>query len=141
MSDEVVRVDDKPSSNGERYRTALKQARGLGSSKSGTHHFIIQRVTAVALVPLVLWIIYVALTLVHADYAQARALVHQPFNAVLLIAFVIATFWHAQLGLQVVIEDYVHTGWLEAASQILVKFLCWLGALAGVLAIVRIALG
>ncbi|HEX6831987.1 MAG TPA: succinate dehydrogenase, hydrophobic membrane anchor protein [Rudaea sp.] len=128
--------------SGENYRSPLKQARGLGSAKSGTHHFIVQRITAVALVPLVLWVIWLALAIAHGgDYAQARALVHQPWNAVLLIAFVIATFWHAQLGLQVVIEDYVHTGWLEALLQILVKFLCWLGALAGVLAIVRIALG
>lgn len=122
-------------------QTPLKRVRGLGSAKSGTHHFIVQRVTALALVPLVMWIIWLALALMHADYAQALALVHQPINSVLLIAFVIATFWHAQLGLQVVIEDYVHTRWLEVASQVAIKFLCMLGALASVLAIVRIALG
>jgi len=88
-----------------------------------------------------LWIVYVALELLHADYAHARALVHQPFNAMLLIAFVVALFWHAQLGLQVVIEDYVHTRWLEIAAQLAVKFLCVLGALAGALAIVRVVLG
>ena len=98
-------------------QTPLKRVRGLGSAKSGTHHFIVQRVTAVALVPLVLWIVYVALELLHADYAHARALVHQPFNAMLLIAFVVALFWHAQLGLQVVIEDYVHTRWLEISGD------------------------
>jgi succinate dehydrogenase / fumarate reductase membrane anchor subunit len=122
-------------------QTPLKRARGLGSSKSGTHHFIVQRVTAVALIPLVLWIIWLALALMHADYAHARALVHQPVNAVLLIAFVLAMFWHAQLGLQVVVEDYVHTRWLEVTAQLAIKFLCVLGALASVLAVVRIALG
>jgi len=122
-------------------RTPLKRVRGLGSAKSGTHHFIVQRVTAVALIPLVLWIIWLALALLHADYARARALVHTPFNALLLIAFLIAAFWHAQLGVQVVIEDYVHTRWLEVAAQLAVKFLCALGALASVLAVVRIALG
>ena len=122
-------------------QTPLKRARGLGSAKSGTHHFIIQRVTAIALIPLVLWSIWFALTLLHADYAQARALLHQPFNALLLIAFVIAAFWHAQLGVQVVIEDYVHTRWLEVAAQLAVKFACVLGALASVLAVVRVALG
>jgi len=121
-------------------QTPLKRVRGLGSAKSGTDHFIVQRVTAVALIPLALWIIYFALELLRADYAQARALVHQPLNAVLLIAFVIALFWHAQLGLQVVIEDYVHTRWVEVTSQLAVKFLCVLGALASVLAVVRIAL-
>ena len=123
------------------YKTPLKRVRGLGSAKSGTHHFIVQRVTAVALIPLVLWIIWLALALLHADYAHARALVHAPINAVLLIAFLIVAFWHAQLGLQVVIEDYVHTRWLEVAWQLAIKFLCVLGALASVLAIVRIALG
>jgi len=60
---------------------------------------------------------------------------------VLMLAFVVAVFWHAQLGLQVVIEDYVHTRWLEVALQLAVEFLCVLGALASVLAVVRIALG
>jgi len=122
-------------------QTPLKRARGLGSAKSGTHHFIVQRVTALALIPLGLWIIWLGLALMHADYVHARALVHQPLNALLLIAFVIAMFSHAQLGLQVVVEDYVHTRWLEVTAQLAIKFLCVLGALASVLAVVRIALG
>jgi succinate dehydrogenase / fumarate reductase membrane anchor subunit len=122
-------------------QTPLKRARGLGSAKDGTHHFIVQRITALALVPLALWTIWLALALVHADYAHARAIVHHPFAAIWLTAFVIATFWHAQLGLQVVIEDYVHSRWLEITAQLAVKFFCVIGALASVLAIVRIALG
>ncbi|MGH8041549.1 MAG: succinate dehydrogenase, hydrophobic membrane anchor protein [Rudaea sp.] len=122
-------------------RTPLKRVRGLGSAKSGTHHFIIQRITAIALIPLVFWTIWLALVLLHADYTQASALLHQPINALLMIAFVIALFWHAQLGIQVVIEDYVHTRWLEGTAQILVRFACVIGALVSVLAIVRIALG
>jgi succinate dehydrogenase / fumarate reductase membrane anchor subunit len=121
-------------------QTPLKRARGLGSAKDGTHHFLVQRITALALVPLGIWIVFLALTVMHADYAQARAIVHQPFAAIWLAAFVIATFWHAQLGLQVVIEDYVHTRWLEVTAQIAVKFFCFIGALASVLAVVRIAL-
>ena len=121
-------------------QTPLKRARGLGSAKSGVHHWIVQRVTAVALIPLCLWLVYLVLAAMHADYAQARALVHAPVNALLLIAFVLAVFWHVQLGLQVVIEDYVHTHWLEITSQLVVKFFCVLGAVACVLAIVKIAL-
>lgn len=124
-----------------RLRTPLKRARGIGSGKTGTHHFIVQRITAVALVPLSLWFVWLALSLLHLDYAGARALVGQPWNAVLMIAFVGAVFWHAQLGLQVVIEDYVHTRGLEIAAQVAVKLLAALGALACTLAVVRIAIG
>jgi succinate dehydrogenase / fumarate reductase membrane anchor subunit len=126
--------------NAAKFRTPLKRARGLGAAKEGLHHFIVQRLTAVALVPLTLWIVWLALRVLHADYAQARALVHDPINATLLLAFVLAVFWHAQLGIQVVLEDYVHTRWLELTAQVLVKFFCVLGALASAFAIVRIAL-
>jgi succinate dehydrogenase / fumarate reductase membrane anchor subunit len=122
-------------------RTPLKTALGLGSARSGAHHFVVQRVTALALAFLSLWFVWIVLRVLHADFAAAHALIAQPFNAVLLIAFVVAVFWHAQLGLQVVIEDYVHTRWLEVLAQIAVKFLCFLGAAASVLAVVRIALG
>jgi succinate dehydrogenase / fumarate reductase membrane anchor subunit len=121
-------------------QTPLKRARGLGSAKDGTHHFVVQRITALALVPLALWVIWLALALVRADYAHARAIVHHPFAAIWLTAFVIATFWHAQLGLQVVIEDYVHARAVEITLHLLNMFLCTLGAIASVYAIARIAL-
>jgi succinate dehydrogenase / fumarate reductase membrane anchor subunit len=120
------------------YQTPLKRVLALGSARGGTHHFITQRVTALALIPLSLWTIWLALTLVQADYAHARIIVHRPFAAVWLIALVIAVFWHAQLGLQVVIEDYVHTRWLEVLSQLAVKLFCVIGALTAVVAIGRI---
>jgi succinate dehydrogenase / fumarate reductase membrane anchor subunit len=122
-------------------RTPLKNALGLGSARQGAHHFIIQRVTAVALVLLGGWFVWTVLSLLHLDYAGARALVAQPCNAVLLLAFVVTVFWHAQLGLQVVIEDYVHARGSQLALQLAVKFLCFLGAAASVLAILKIALG
>jgi len=80
------------------------------------------------------------LSLLHADYATALATVAKPWNAMLLIIFLITMFWHAVLGLQVVIEDYVHTRWKEVLSMVLIKFLAVLGALASVLAVLRIAL-
>ena len=122
-------------------RTPLKKAVGLGSARHGVHHFIVQRVTAVALMLLGLWFIWLVLKLLHLDYAGAHALVAQPLNAVLMLAFVVATFWHAQLGLQVVIEDYVHALALQLLLQTTVKFLCFLGAAACVFAVIRIALG
>ncbi|MGH8123526.1 MAG: succinate dehydrogenase, hydrophobic membrane anchor protein [Rudaea sp.] len=122
------------------YQTPLKRVLALGSAHSGTRHFIVQRVTALALIPLTLWSVALALALVRADYAHARAMLHHPFAAVWLIAFTGALFWHAQLGLQVVIEDYVHTRWLEVVAQLAVKFFCVIAALTAVLAIMRIAL-
>jgi succinate dehydrogenase / fumarate reductase membrane anchor subunit len=122
-------------------RTPIKIARGLGSARTGAHHFMVQRITAVALIGLGLWFVWIVLSMLHMDYAAAHALLAQPFNAVLMIAFVVAAFWHAQLGLQVVIEDYVHNRGLELTLQIAVKFLCFLGAAASVLAVIRIALG
>jgi succinate dehydrogenase / fumarate reductase membrane anchor subunit len=124
-----------------RLRSPLKNALGLGSARSGSHHFIVQRLTAVALVLLGLWFVWTVLGLLRLDYAGAHALVAQPCNAVLLLAFVVTVFWHAQLGLQVVIEDYVHTRGSQLALQVAVKFLCFLGAAASVLAILKIALG
>lgn len=124
-----------------RYRTPLKTARGLGSAKEGLHHWVVQRITAVALVFLSLWFLYFVVNLVGSDHVAAMDAVAKPWNAVLLIAFVVASFWHAQLGLQVVLEDYVHSPGVAMASQLAVRFACALGALAGVFAVVLIALG
>ena len=74
------------------------------------------------------------------DAAHAIALIREPINAILLAAFVIAMFWHAKLGIQVVIEDYVHTRGSEVTLHLLNTFLCTLGAIASVYAIIRIAL-
>ncbi len=127
--------------SGNDLRTPLKRARNWGSAHDGAHHFIVQRVSSVALIPLGLWFIWFALSLVHADYAQARALVAQPFTAVMLSAFVTIVFWHAQLGMQVVFEDYVTPRWREVLMQLLMKAFCFLGALACLFAIARVALG
>jgi succinate dehydrogenase / fumarate reductase membrane anchor subunit len=121
-------------------RNPLKVARGLGSSKSGVGHWWAQRMTAAALVLLSVWFVVTVLCLLHADYATARAAVAKPWNALLLIVFVLSMFWHAVLGLQVVIEDYVHTRWKEVVLLVVIKFLAVLGALASVLAVLRIAL-
>ncbi|HEY0197972.1 MAG TPA: succinate dehydrogenase, hydrophobic membrane anchor protein [Rhodanobacter sp.] len=121
-------------------RHPTKVARGLGSAHYGVGHWWTQRVTAVALIALGIWFVLLVISLLHADYAAARAAVARPWNAVLLIAFVLTMFWHAVLGLQVVIEDYVHVRWKEVVLMLAIKFLAVLGALASVLAVLRIAL-
>jgi len=124
-----------------RFRTPLKNVRGLGAAKTGTEHFVHQRLTATALVLLGIWFVAFVLSLVGADYATATAAVAKPWNAVLLVGFLVATFWHAQLGLQVILEDYIHNSLLALALQVSVKFIAVLGAIVSVIAVARIALG
>lgn len=122
-------------------RNPLAAVRGLGSAKEGSHHWIVQRLTAVLLAPLSIWFLLVALAVAGGGYAEARSFLAQPLNACLMAAFVLALFYHAQLGLQVVVEDYIHVRWLEIALQVGIKFVCFLAAIASLLAIVRISLG
>lgn len=122
-------------------RTPLKRARGLGSAKDGTGHFLWQRITAIAVALLGIYLLGLLLGLGGADYDRARAIVASPLNATLLIAFLVAAFWHAKLGVQVVIEDYVHTPLLAGMAHLANIFVCALAAIAGVLAVLRIALG
>lgn len=120
-------------------RNPLAKARGLGSAKDGTAHWWAQRVSAIALVPLVLYVLYLLVSLAGADYVTVRLTIAQPVNAVLLILFIGTAFWHARLGLQVVIEDYIHVGWLEIALMIAVKFVYVVLGVAAIIAIGRIA--
>jgi succinate dehydrogenase / fumarate reductase membrane anchor subunit len=122
-------------------RNPLARARGLGSAKEGVSHWMLQRVTALGLIFLTLWFVVTVVSLAHADFGTARATLAKPWNAVLLIALIITMFRHAVLGLQVVIEDYVHTRWLEVASLVVIKFIAVLATLTGVLAVLRVALG
>ena len=119
-------------------RTPLKNVRGLGSAQSGVRHWWLQRLTAVALVPLSLWFLWLCAGLTHADYATVRAAIAQPVHAVLLVALVVSLFWHGALGLQVIIEDYVHTRWLALTLQIALRFGALLGALAGTMAVLAV---
>ncbi len=122
------------------FRTPVGRARGLGSAKSGTSHFWWQRVTGVALALLVPWMIGLALALVGADIYDVQATLAKPVNAIALALFAICVFWHARLGLQVVVEDYIHHRATEIALQLLITFDCASGALASLYAIGRIAL-
>jgi len=123
------------------YRTPLARARGRGSAKEGVAHWWAQRLTAIALIPLSLWLAGSLLALVGADHATVTAWIGRPFNAVALLLLIVATFHHAQLGVQVVIEDYIHhEGW-KTAWIVGVKFAAIvLGALAG-FSVLKIAFG
>lgn len=122
-------------------RSPLARARGLGSAKSGVEHWWGQRVSAVALVPLSLWFVASLLAHVGADYASVIAWLSAPLPAVLMILYLAALFHHSQLGLQVVIEDYVHTPSLKFASIIVLQFANVLLAVAAVVSVLMIVFG
>ena len=122
------------------YRSPLGRARGLGSAKEGVQHWWAQRLTALALVPLAVWFVVSVIVLQGATQAELAAWLSSPFQAGLMILFIVATFWHAALGLQVVIEDYVHREGGKLLLIVLVKGLCALLAIAGVLAVVKLML-
>ena len=123
------------------YRTPLARVRGLGSAKSGTRHWWLQRLTAVALVPLSLWFVAALVTIASADHATVVAWLGSPVTAVLASGFIVAVFYHAQLGVQVVVEDYVHSEWLKITGIVLTKLASLLLAGASLFAVLRIALG
>jgi succinate dehydrogenase / fumarate reductase membrane anchor subunit len=120
--------------------TALKRVRGLGSAKSGTETFWRQRVTAVANIPLVLFLIWSVVTHIGADYATVRAYFAQPAVALLMLALVISAAIHMRVGLKEIIEDYVHDGAKVIAILGATFFAAGIG-LASALAILKIALG
>lgn len=120
------------------YRTPLAKARGLGSAKAGTAHWWMQRVTAAALIPLSLWWLGFIAHLLNSPYSQTVAWLSEPLNSVLMIAWIIAVFYHAGLGLQVVVEDYVRPEWLKIVSVWIVKLVFVLLVLAAVVAIFNI---
>lgn len=123
------------------FRTPLARVRGLGSAKSGTGHWWMQRLTAVALVPLSLWFVAALIALTGADQATVVAWLGTPVAAILTSAFIVAVFYHAQLGVQVVVEDYVHVEWLKITAIVVAKLLALLLAGACLFAVLRIALG
>ncbi len=122
-------------------RSPLGRARGLGSAKAGTDHGWAQRLTAVALVPLIIWFVINMIAHVGADHETALAFIGSPINAVLLTLLIVAVFHHGQLGLTVVIEDYIHTKWLEVALLLAVKGAAIFLGVASVYAVIAIALG
>jgi len=120
-------------------RSQLGRVRGLGAGHTGTHHWWMQRLTSIALVPLTLWFVFVVLHLIGAPRQQVAHFVANPINAGLLAALVIATFHHTQAGLQVIIEDYVHAEGVRVASIIVMKGLVVLLALISLIAVAKLA--
>jgi succinate dehydrogenase / fumarate reductase membrane anchor subunit len=120
--------------------TPLARVEGLGAAHAGTHHFWRQRVSAVALIPLSIWFVYAALAMVGAERSAVIAFLHQPVNAIAMALFVIAVLHHSVLGLQVVVEDYVHTESWKIALLLFNQLLAWVLGAVSLFALVKIAL-
>ena len=124
--------------NMQNMRTPLARAIGLGLAKEGVGLWWAERVSAVALVPLTLWFVASIIAHTGSDYATFIVWLKMPLTAILVILLLIALFYHTALGLQVVIEDYVHSG-AKFAAVIAVRLGCFALAIAGALATLRIA--
>lgn len=122
-------------------RSPLARARGLGAAHNGTHHWWIQRLTSIALTPLMLWLAYSFVSLATADHAAATEWLRHPINAILMLALVATLFHHMQLGLQVVVEDYIHSGFRKFIVLIVMKFTSILLAIGGIFAVLKVAFG
>jgi succinate dehydrogenase / fumarate reductase membrane anchor subunit len=122
-------------------RSPLGRARGLGSAKQGLHHWWVQRLTSIALVPLTIWFVVSVIELAGSGYEDFVLWLASPFNATVMILFLAVTFHHAQAGVQVVIEDYVASHGLRVAGIIAVKFICFALAALSIVSTLIVAFG
>ena len=121
-------------------RSPLGRALGLGSAKDGAERWWLERVTAIALVPLTVWFAASIVGHMGSDYVTLIAWLRTPIATVLMVLLLIGLFYHMALGLRVVIEDYVHSG-LKVPALLGIRFGCFALAVAGILATLRIAFG
>ncbi len=120
------------------FKTPLAKVKNLSSANNASSHWWMQRITALALIPLSIWmVIYLKLLLV-ADYSQIIAWLNEPWNTLLALTWIVMVFYHSALGLQVVIEDYVSTETYKITAIWTVKASCFILALASIIAIFRI---
>lgn len=121
-------------------KTPLARARGLGSAKDGVEHWMAQRITAIANIPLMLWLVWSIVSLNGASHAEFTNWLAQPVNAILMILVVLSVFYHAKLGSQVVTEDYIHHEGLKMVKLIGQKLFFFAMAVACIFSVLKIAL-
>lgn len=122
-------------------RTPLSKAKGLGSAKDGTSHWIMQRVSALALIPLVIWLAFSVITLCISSQNQVQEWFSSATHSLGLILFIITAFYHGFLGIRVVIEDYISNEFKKIFLIFAVQILCFMATIAGVFAVASIYLG
>jgi succinate dehydrogenase / fumarate reductase, membrane anchor subunit len=122
-------------------QTPIARVRGLGAARGGTRRWMAERLTAIASLILALWFVFSAMALAGADYAQTRAWLASPVAATLMILLVLSVFYHASLGLQVVIEDYVHHSGLKVAAIVASTLTLLALGTACVVAVLHVSIG
>lgn len=123
------------------YRTAKSRVEGLGSARHGAGTWVKERVSSIALVPLTAWGVWFAVQVAGTGYDGAVAALRVPLNAVLMGLTIGAALYHTQLGVRVIIEDYIHRPASKAALLIVNLFVCWALAAAGIFSVLKVALG
>lgn len=122
-------------------RASFDRIQGLGSAREGIEHWWMQRMTAVALVPLTLWFAASLIARARNDYGAFIQWLRTPLTTVLMVLLLIALFYHTALGLQVVVEDYAHTDRIKMPTVVAIHIGCFALAVAGIIATLRIAFG
>lgn len=122
-------------------RSPLNQARGHGSGKEGTQHWWIQRLTAIALIPLCLWFIYSLISMTGMDYNSVIEWLDSPIVCTLLVLLIISIFYHTQLGIQVVIEDYIESEAMKIGSIVVLNFIMLFAGLVSTIAVLKVFFG
>jgi succinate dehydrogenase / fumarate reductase membrane anchor subunit len=121
-------------------RSPLGRVLGTGSAKEGVHHWWLQRLTSIALVPLTIWFVVSLLSLPSFEHVTVISWMAQSWTALLLILFILAATWHSQLGVRVVVEDYVHGG-SKTLTLVVITFIHAFVAAASVFAVLKVAFG
>lgn len=122
-------------------RSPLAKAKGLGASGDGSHHFWVQRMSALALIPLIIWVCFSIAFLPEASYSTVVTWLQSPFNGIVTLLLVVISLYHGQLGMQVIIEDYVSCHSKRFVTILFFKFLSYFLIAAGVYAVIKITLG
>ena len=121
--------------------TSIGRVRGLGSAKSGSHHWLLQRFTAIGNLVLLLWLVVSLVLLRHYDFGTVHEWISRPVSATAMALLVISSFWHARLGMQVMLEDYVHEHANKFACIAALNLVAFAGAAFGLFCVIRLALG
>ena len=121
-------------------RSPLGKVLGAGSAKEGVHHWWLQRLTSIALVPLTIWFVVSVLSLPSFEHVTLVSWIAQESTALLLILFILVATWHSQLGVRVVVEDYVHGG-TKTLTLVVITFIHAVVAAAGIFAVLKVAFG